>query len=191
MNHKAHFLGGDSQGGTYVLRIYVPKQITMAFGRFKGGKKIHVPAGDYIYTGSALAETGSMCLARRLVRHASRTGSKPAHPIRKTLLRQFASVGLGPENQRPTKKRCRWNVDYLADHLPVDLTAMYAIRSPERIEFDIADMLEDDADTVVIEKGLGANDHPGHTHLLLVDAGENWWRDLPARLQSLVLGEHH
>ena len=46
----------------------------------------------------------------------------------------------------------------------------------------LAKWLEQDSHTQVIERGLGANDVPGNTHLLRVCADESWWRTLPAEL---------
>ena len=49
-------IGDDSQAGTYVLRICLKEDTTLQFGRFKKGKLISMPAGDYTYVGSALSE---------------------------------------------------------------------------------------------------------------------------------------
>lgn len=72
-------IGKDSQAGTYVLRIRLKEDTELKFGRFKKGKLISLPAGDYTYVGSALSEKGATSLARRLVRHATRSGDKPPH----------------------------------------------------------------------------------------------------------------
>ena len=77
-----HIIGGKSQAGTYVLRIHLKENTTLQFGRFKKGKLISLPAGDYAYVGSALSEKGATSLARRLIRHATRSGNKPPHTIR-------------------------------------------------------------------------------------------------------------
>ena len=49
-------MGDDSQAGTYLLRIHLKENTTLKFGRFKKGKLISLPAGDYVYIGSALSE---------------------------------------------------------------------------------------------------------------------------------------
>lgn len=176
-------IGEESQGGTYVLRIRVREDLAMSFGRFRKGKIIHVPAGDCLYIGSALAKKGGVSLGRRLVRHASRTGDRPPHRIREVLTARFAEVGLGDGDLRPLKgKHLHWNVDHLLDREEAELVRVYAIRSQTRLERAIGEMLLADAHTHVLEKGLGANDLPGNTNILRVVADETWWDDLPRRL---------
>ncbi len=80
-----------------------------------------------------------------------------------------------------------WNVDHFLDWREVRLTHVIAIRSPKRLEGAIGQLLEQDCHTVIIEKGLGANDVPGNTHLMKVEAKEAWWVDLVRRLEALVV----
>lgn len=77
-----HIIGDDSQAGTYILGIRLKENTTLQFGRFKKGKRISLPTSDYVYVGSALSEKGATSLARRLIRHATRSGDKPPHAIR-------------------------------------------------------------------------------------------------------------
>ena len=67
---------------------------------------------------------------------------------------------------------------------PQNWTAVQ-FRSSRRVESDIGDTVESDNATVVFEKGLGANDYPGHTFLLRVEANEDWWDGLAVRLDLL------
>lgn len=176
-------LGGDSQGGSYLLRIRVGQELQLAFGRFRKGKLITVPAGEYVYVGSALADSGAASLARRLVRHATRSAQKAPHPIRDQMLDRFATIGLGSGDLRPRRgKTLFWHVDYLLDAEVVDLSHVFIIRAPRRLEDALAQLLEDDACTSILAKGLGANDARGGTHLLRVGADESWWQSLPSRL---------
>ena len=182
-------IGDESHAGTYILRIRLKEDITLRFGRFKKGKLISTPAGEYAYVGSALAEKGATTLARRLIRHATRSGDQRPHRIRKTMLRRFAECGLGNENLLPRRgKTLHWNVDFLLDLLSAELVDIYAIRSCKRLENRLAKQLEEDPHTEIIERGLGANDVPGNTHLLHVSAAEAWWESLPARLVSMADG---
>jgi Uri superfamily endonuclease len=182
---RVDVIGEDSQGGTYVLRIRVREPLAMPFGRFRKGKVIDVPAGDCLYIGSALARKGGVSLARRLVRHASRTGDRPPHVIRDVLIARFAEVGLGTGDLRPRKgKHLHWNVDHLLDRPQADIRRVYAIRSEVRLERAIGERLLADPHTHVFEKGLGANDLPGNTNILHVGAGEHWWDELGARIQA-------
>jgi len=191
------FVGDQSLGGTYVLRIRVRNGFTIAFGRFKKGKAIHLEAGDYLYVGSALALKGATCLARRLVRHATRTGAQPPHPIRAAMQTEFKRLGLGCDDLLPKNgKTLRWNVDHLLDQPDAELVAVIAIRSPLRLEGELGKLLASDPATVIFEPGLGANDIKGSTHLLRVEGGNEWWQRLPGRLrtfrkQRVVLANMH
>ena len=182
-------IGNESRAGTYILRIRLKKDTTLRFGRFKKGKLISLPAGEYAYVGSALAEKGATMLARRLIRHATRSGDRRPHRIRETMLRRFAECGLGDANLLPRRgKTLHWNVDFLLDLSSAELVGVVAIRSRKRLEGRLAKQLEEDPHTGVIERGLGANDVPGNTHLLHVSATEGWWASLPDLLASMGEG---
>ena len=179
--------GDESHAGTYILRIRLKEDTALRFGRFKKGKLISTPAGEYAYVGSALSEKGATTLARRLVRHATRSGDQRPHPIRETMLHQFAEYGLGDRNLLPRRgKTLHWNVDFLLDLPSAELVGISAIRSRQRLEDRLAKRLEEDPHTGVIERGLGANDVPGNTHLLRVSAAETWWASLPDLFVSMV-----
>ena len=183
-------IGDDSQAGTYVLRIRLRKDTSLKFGRFKKGKLITLPAGDYAYIGSALSGKGATSLARRLVRHATRSGDKQPQRIRGKMLEQFAECGLGDGNLLPKQgKTLFWNIDFLLDLDTAEIAGFSAIRSAERLEGRLAKKLEQDSHTQVIERGLGANDVPGNTHVLRVCAEESWWESLPAMLASVAWGD--
>ena len=173
-------IGDDSQAGTYILRIRLKKDTTLQFGRFKKGKLISLPAGDYVYVGSALSEKGATSLSRRLMRHATRTDNKPPHAIREEMINRFLECGLGPRDLLPKRRKTlHWNIDFLLDLQLAELINIFAIRSSERLEYKIARQLERDPHTEVIEPGLGANDAPGNTHLLRVRADSGrWWVSL-------------
>lgn len=181
-----HIIGDDSQAGTYILRIRLKKDTALQFGRFKKGKLISLPAGDYTYVGSALSEKGATSLARRLIRHATRSRHKPPHAIRQKMMSRFAECGLGPQDILPKSgKKLFWNVDFLLDLQSAEIVNVIAIRSPERLEHTIAGLLEHDTDTRIIEKGLGANDAPCNTHLLRVKTDEMWWTSFAGNIQKI------
>ena len=176
-------IGDESQAGTYILRIHLKEATTLRFGRFKKGKLISLPAGTYAYIGSALSEKGATALARRLVRHATRSGDKRPHAIRAQLISEFAKCGLGDGNLLPKRgKTLHWNVDFLLDLQSAEIVSVIVIRSPERLERRLAKQLEHDSHTQIIERGLGANDVPGNTHLLRVNADEAWWKSLEGNI---------
>ena len=189
-NLSIRIIGDDSQAGTYILRIRLKEDTTLRFGRFKKGKLISLPAGDYTYVGSALSEKGATSLARRLVRHATRSSNKPPHAIREEMMNQFAEFGLGNGNLLLRQgKTLHWNVDFLLNLQSAEIVNIIAIRSPKRLEWTIAGLLERDADTQIIEKGLGANDAPRNTHLLRVNADEIWWASLVNNIQKNFLSQ--
>ena len=180
---------GDGRGGAYVLRIRVSKDKKMSFGGFRGGKKIYVPAGEYTYVGSAMRNNGSTCLARRLLRHAARTSGQ-SHLIQQSMLRAFQEFGIADkEIKPPVSKNLKWNVDHMLDLPIAELKSTYILRSEIRLEPIVGDLLEADPATSIIEKGLGANDRPGSTYLLRVDADKAWWVELTSRLEQTLIDE--
>jgi Uri superfamily endonuclease len=181
-------VGENSQAGTYILRIRLKEDTNLRFGRFKKGKLISLPAGDYTYVGSALSEKGATSLARRLVRHATRSGDKPPHAIREEMLMQFRECGLGPPDPLPKSgKKLFWNIDFMLDLELTEIINVIAIRSPERLENTIAEFLEHNAGTQIIEKSLGANDAPRYTHVLRVSADNTWWTSIAENIQENYL----
>lgn len=174
-------MGEDLPCGAYALRLGAAHDLHLQFGRFQGGKTIAIPAGDYIYVGSAMGRKGASRLAARLIRHATRTAGKAPHAIRAALLERF------PDGAPPRRgKTLAWNVDYLLDELAVSIDQIYLLRAENRLETAIAEYLLTDSHTSIIEKGLGANDVPGHTHLLRVEADEAWWTELANYLTALA-----
>ncbi|MFQ5398588.1 MAG: DUF123 domain-containing protein [Anaerolineae bacterium] len=185
-------LGDDSTVGTYLLRMRVSRQLRLRFGRFRGGAFIDVPEGECIYVGSALGKPGSPALARRLVRHASRSGDRPPHDLRAVMMARFPQMGLCASDLdlRPRHgKRLFWNVDYLLEDLDVSLTQVMILRGRQRLEPRIGRLLTEDPCTFLLAPGLGANDVPGQSHLLGVRADEEWWNQLVRRLVQLTTGK--
>ncbi|MFX1252447.1 MAG: DUF123 domain-containing protein [Promethearchaeota archaeon] len=176
-------LGTSSQAGSYILRIKVSEDLHLVFGHFKKGKVIYLPEGEYVYIGSALARKGAMSLALRLVRHATRSGTKPPHKVRSEIIRVLKCANLGKDCLLPrTPKKLYWNIDFLLDEITAEITHIIAIRSPQKLESKLGTILEHDSHTRIIEKGLGANDIPGNTHILHMESDENWWKALTKKL---------
>ena len=101
------------------------------------------------------------------------------------MVNQFHNCGLGPPDPFPKNgKKLFWNVDFLLDLQLTEIVNVIAIRSPERLEYTLAELLERDTDTQIIEKGLGANDTPRNTHLLRVPTDETWWTSLADNIQE-------
>jgi Uri superfamily endonuclease len=177
----------QAESGAYVLRMGVAAPLSLSFGRFEGGRLIAVPAGEALYVGSAMGKRGSSTLARRLLRHATRTGSQPPHALRNELLARLQDANMrGTQLSPPVTKTSRWHIDYLLDQPAVELTQILAIRSIERLETPIAQRLIADPHTAIIVPGLGASDAPGATHLLHLHAAPNWWAETINDLSNLL-----
>ncbi|GIX06047.1 MAG: hypothetical protein KatS3mg115_0450 [Candidatus Poribacteria bacterium] len=144
LGYRIVLLGDPScPSGSYLLRIQTSAPDRFPFGRFRGGKEIFVPPGEYLYVGSALARRGGVSLARRLLRHASRSAEKPPHPIRDLLLAAFQQQGIGGTELLPRRKKTlHWNVDHLLDRPTAELVGVYAVRSSLRMERELGQMIE-------------------------------------------------
>ena len=179
-------LGNDGLRGTYILRISVREDLHVRFGRFQQGNAIYIPQGDVLYIGSAMALKGSMTLARRLLRHATRRPPKRPHALRPILIKEMIAAGLASPNvQPPADKKLFWNIDYLLDEESVEIKQAFILRSQERLEDAAAALLLADPVCQPIAPGLGAHDSPAITHLLHVQAADQWWQTLTARLSRI------
>ncbi len=164
--------------GTYLLHIELAQPSQVAFGKFQQGKVFDLPAGSYIYIGSALGQRGAMTLPRRLMRHASRSEGGPPHPIRAELAQAFAAVGLAWLAQPPQRaKRLYWHVDYLLDLLAANLTDLVVIGDGVRRESEWAQWLAAQPAVHLIAPGIGARDLPGETHLWRLPEAD-WWQTM-------------
>lgn len=165
MNHIT-FLGEACQTGTYVLWLRAHDDLSVAFGRFDGGRRVVVPAGSYAYVGSALGRGGASP-AGRLLRHATRTAGQPPQAIRAALLAELPAAGLTlPQVAPPRAKRLRWHIDYLLDEMAVEIVHVTLIRAGMRLESVVARRLAGMSGVAPLRPGLGAGDAPGETHLL-------------------------
>jgi Uri superfamily endonuclease len=167
------FIGDQYLGGYYLLRIQVGDEVHLRFGQYRKGERVRVPAGDYVYVGSALSQRGSSMLANRLLRHATRSGGKSPHFIRKELYEQLRSERMG--GVIPRKKNLHWHVDYLLDQPEAEIRNVVVLRGSNYSESHLARIVEDQPETLAFAPGLGASDDPGRTHLLAVQGGEVWW----------------
>lgn len=178
-------VGNVGRQGCYLLRLRLRDNLDLAFGRFAGGCAFPLPAGEYLYVGSAMGQRGASSLPNRLLRHATRSEDRHPHAIRDDLLAMLTAVGLS--TIPPKQKRCHWHVDFLLDQSAVTLTQIYMVCAPFPVEHALADWLATQPETAVIVSGLGASDHRGATHLLRTKATETWWSGLAEQLQQTIL----
>ncbi len=166
---------GVAWTGSYALRIRLSRTLSIPIGRLQRGVPLDFPAGDYVYAGSAQGAATSLALPRRLLRHATRSEGRPAHALRAQLLEHFGAAGVSLRKLTPSvPKRLHWNIDYLLDCAEADLTQVFYIRSPLRLEHALVACLEADCAARPLIPGFGAHDHPGHTHLFAVPTGTPW-----------------
>jgi Uri superfamily endonuclease len=173
-----HSLGSHLPRGAYIMRIDLSRPNKLSFGRFKGGKRVELNAGSYLYIGST-------SLAHRVRRRTRRSGSRPTHRIDTALVQHLHNIALLPTPAAAlTLKNLHWNVDYLLDLPTATLTAIYLLHSTANIEKPLAGFFSRAREATVFERRLGANDAPGHTHLLYISADSEWWRSLNYRLST-------
>ncbi|MCG8343613.1 MAG: DUF123 domain-containing protein [Chlorobiales bacterium] len=160
--------GNDSRQGTYALFIFLSNKLNLRFGNFLRGRHFSLDPGYYVYIGSALgAKSSAMPVARRLLRHASRSNGKPPHEVRGHMIRYFKENKLAAADLRPpTGKKLHWHIDYLLDNLDTRIIKACIVRSPARLENALSDLALSLDETFVIAPKLGAGDTKNSSHLL-------------------------
>ncbi len=176
-----HCIGSSYPGGTYCLRISLEKSIDLVFGRFKDGKVISLKKGEYLYIGSALAKRGSTTLGNRLRRHTSRSEGQKAHNIQVPLLNFFDEIGIS-YTSNPSSKKLFWNIDHMLNLPFAEIIGIIFIRDPKSLENSWSKFLENLLETLIFEKGLGANDSRGHSHVQYSQISNDSWKLLPFEL---------
>ena len=173
-------LGSGPPVGVYLLYLHVAQPIAVTFGRFHDGKPLLVPAGDLLYIGSAFSDQRPTLLARRLLRHAQRTGARPAHPLAVQLAAHFGVP------RSAAAKRLRWHIDYLLDAPEVTLAQVVILRTRRREEHAVATYFNALPVTAPLAVGLGASDDPGLTHLLIWLGDANAWANALTELAAIL-----
>ena len=154
--------------GSYILFIRISNLIQLTFGRFQQCRLFTIPEGHFLYIGSALGRSGNP-LARRLVRHASRSGEKHPHAIRSELMQLFSTGQVTANNFcEPSKKKLHWHIDYLLDYPAAEIEHIVIIRSPVTMEHSLATFLSALHETSPLAPRLGAQDTRNSTHILQI-----------------------
>jgi Uri superfamily endonuclease len=177
--------GNKCRMGSYILFVRISSPFQLSFGRFQQGKLFTIPESDYIYIGSALGggKSGNP-LARRLIRHASRSAEKPPHEIR-AALKQFFSKDDVTINRtiEPLTKKLHWHIDYLLDRPEAEIIHIVIIRGPMKMEQKLSELLESLQETSLLAPRLGAQDARNSTHLLRITDRkrilELLWKNIP------------
>ncbi len=183
--------GKNHRIGSYILVIHLAVPVRLAFGKFQHGALFTLPEGDYLYTGSALGNgvSGSP-LARRVLRHTTRSNSQPNHQIRESLFTCLFESHLTEERYiTPSTKKLRWHIDYLLELPEAEISHIVLIRSPLRIEQKLAELLEQLKETSVIAPRLGAQDSRNSTHILKITNVKQMLKILDLAIPEMIKSE--
>jgi len=188
------FSGSNERQGTYLLFISLSKPVQLAFGRFMKGKKLLLPAGYYLYLGSALGKgDNAFPLARRLLRHTSRSGNRKPHAIGKKLWRVLRKNRVAGDTAHCIRqKKLHWHIDYLLDRAESRIFHIVIIRSAEKLEAALSRYLDAHPKTSVLALRLGAQDTKNSTHLLQCTEPDALLEELRRDLPGIVsAGDDH
>ena len=163
--------------GIYLLGISLAARCQLVFGRYRQGQQIDLPAGEYLYIGSAYGQKGSSSLGYRLLRHTCRSSPQTPHRIQAELYSQLQANHLPAKI--PTQKKLHWHIDYLLDSGQAEIFFIHAHYTTQRMEQPTAQTLAALPETKIFAPGLGASDHAGGTHLFSVNASQSWWMQFP------------
>ena len=154
--------------GSYILFIRISSSFQLAFGRFQQSRLFSIPEGNYLYIGSALGRTGDP-LARRLIRHASRSSGKQPHNIQAAIIKLFSENDAARNCAfSSTKKKLHWHIDYLLEHRAAEITHIVIVRHPEKMEHHLSAFLESLPETSLLAPRLGAQDTRNSSHILRI-----------------------
>lgn len=187
MGNEIEVLTGNphTNQGCYLLRISLKKAAGIRFGAYRGGESILLPAGVYLYLGSARGEKGASSLGYRLLRHTTRTGTRPPHAIRPALHKFLTEESI--LSKIPSRKSLHWHIDHLLDRPEARITHILALRTEKDLEPRLADWLAARKGVSIPAPGLGASDHPGSTHLLAVSSSNRWWAEISVELSGFLV----
>lgn len=178
-------IGTGPWAGAYLLRIEVSAALCVRFGRFANQEALTLLPGAYLYVGSAQGSRGAPLL-NRVARHLRRTPSRPPQFCWEDWIAFLA--GQNVSLQPPSPKHLHWHIDFLLDEPAAQVKQVILIPSPRAIEQPLAQYIEGLTCTAPPAVGLGASDHPGHTHLLRWQGTQTEWvsllDDLPARVPA-------
>ncbi len=152
--------------GSYILFIRISSSFQLAFGRFQKSRLFSIPDGDYLYIGSALGKTGDP-LARRLIRHASRSNGKPPHKIQSEIIKLFSKNDAVKSCAFiASEKKLHWHIDYFLEHSEAEITHVLIMRHPEKLEHHLSEFLASIRETSLVAPRLGAQDTRNSSHIL-------------------------
>lgn len=176
-------IGAGPGAGAYLLHMRLAAARAICFGRFARGEPLPLAAGDYLYIGSAQGEAHHAPLLRRINRHLLRRAPGAAQ----RLYPAWQAFLTEQKLRLPTPpKRLHWHVDYLLDQPVCDVIQVLLMPSSRPIEHRLTEYIEAVPGAWPVAPGLGASDHPGHTHLLHWQGTPGDWNRLLADLPSLA-----
>ncbi len=172
--------------GSYILFIRISSSFQLAFGRFQQSRLFSISEGDYLYIGSALGRTGNP-LARRLIRHASRSNGKQPHNIQAAIIKLFSNNDAARNGDvNATKKKLHWHIDYLLEHREAEITHIVILRHPEKLEHHLSEFLASLQETSLLAPRLGAQDTRNSSHILRITDQERILEHLKQYIPVLI-----
>lgn len=177
----------DRWVGAYALHLRFQRRSLVRIGQYNHGKPIELDEGHYVYIGSAMGSGRGLHLPKRLIRHATRSNVRMPHPVHDLLIRHFMAFGLGRDRlSTRSPKRLHWNIDYVLDDNDAELVDIFYVRNERRLEHDLVRILERLPATVAPFPGLGAHDHPGHSHFFCLTSGARTWSTVCGALHKSI-----
>ena len=177
-------LGGTGLQGTYLLQIYLMENLLVTFGKFNKGKPISLPAGYYLYLGSAMGKKGATTLPSRLLRHTLRTPPKPPHAIFQEVCKFF---NIEKSTCMKKTKTLHWHVDYLVDSLQAEIMKIAFMRSEKPLEHAWSTFINRSVMISIISPKLGASDYGKGSHLVRLKNGTRGWEEILRSISRLLL----
>ncbi len=179
-------LGENHQSGVYLLRVRVARPVEVVFGKFLNGQPVLVPAGTYVYIGSASGVRGSAALAHRLMRHATRRAGAAPHAIQDSLLAALRAHRLGPPGlQPPSGKKLFWHIDFLLESPAAALSHILILRGDQPLERALARQLACEPGVGVVKRPGGAGYTRGQCQKTI------WWEEQIERLGKDLFGKRY
>ena len=154
--------------GSYILFIRISSSFQLAFGRFQQSRLFSIPEGNYLYIGSALGGKGYP-LARRLIRHASRSNGKQPHKIQIEIIKLYSKNDAARKCAViASEKKLHWHIDYLLEHKEAEITHIVILQHPEKMEPHLSEFLASIRETSLVAPRLGAQDTRNSSHILRI-----------------------
>lgn len=164
----------EAEPGTYALLLKLDKQERITVGKLG---TFDLPAGYYLYVGSALGPGG---LRARLTRHRRGSENSSGREVRGVSPQPSptppegvkAALLTAPQsNSDQMGKKLHWHIDYLLQR--AQLVEVWSVASEERLECKWGEVARGLSGAQVPVRGFGSSDCHCPTHLIYFSAHPN------------------